>query len=83
MGGYHCEIPWKATIRYTSVPSRAKDQKEFEQQLRAAYAIPSIYDGMVEKGYAQQVCAILAKDDLSTEDLEQLLHFGQELWEPY
>ncbi len=83
MGGFHCEIPWKATVRFTSISSRPKDRKDQEQQLRAAYAIQSIYDGMVEKGFAQQVCAILAKDGLTAEDLQQLLHFGKELWESY
>lgn len=73
MGGIVCAIPWRAIVRYTSVPPQRDDQKKLEAQLRQAFAVPSIYEAVAAEGKGPEVCNILEKSKLTAVDLERLL----------
>lgn len=83
MGGSHCEIPWKAAVRSTDVPTRKGDQHELEAQLRQAFQSTDVIKGVVERGHDEEVCLILSKEDLTPQDLSRLLAIGKSLWANY
>jgi len=83
MGGSACEIPWKATVRFTAVPSRKREVEELEVQLRQVYAVPSVYEQVSEKDLGAEVCAILSKENLAVHDLGRLLEIGRSIWADY
>ena len=78
MGGLACLVPWRAIVEYDGIPSSHKEQKELEEQMREALAVPSVYDSTVERGVAQEVCNLLAKPrPLSLTDLTRLYELAE------
>lgn len=84
-----CEVPWKATVRFADVPTDPNEQAQMEEQIRRAYAIPTIYEHFkARKGdagaVAAKICATFAKGGvLSPADLDFLNDQGRSLFEPY
>ena len=78
-----CEIPWKARVRFVTVPTDPKQQAIMEAQLREAYMVPSIYDPISWGPKGATVCAIFAKDKLTPADLDVLNDTGRALFAPY
>lgn len=80
MGGLVCRVPWRALVRFETVPAHADDQRKLEAELRQAFSVPSIYEAVVEKGLGEQVCAVLANKHLSVTDLTALLNAGDAIY---
>ena len=84
-----CEVPWKATVKFADVPTDPVLQSQMEEQIRRAYAIPTIYEHFkTRKGgadsVAAKICATFAKGGkLSPADLDFLNDQGRSLFEPY
>jgi hypothetical protein len=79
-----CEIPWKAVVKFTEVPTtiNAAQQTVMESQLRHAYTITEIIHGVAELGKGKEVCLTLSKATLSRDDLDFLNDAGRALFDP-
>ena len=78
-----CEVPWKATVRFATVPSDPHQQAQMEAQIRQAYTVPAIYNPLGWGPNGTKICAIFAQDTLSVADLEFLNEQGRSLFTPY
>lgn len=84
-----CEVPWKATVKFADVPTDTAQQSAMEEQIRRAYAIPTIYQHFPVKKenpdpIALKICTTFAKGaPLSPADLDFLNDQGRSLFEPY
>jgi hypothetical protein len=78
-----CEIPWKAIVRFTTVPTDQKQQEQMEAQIRQAYTVPSIYNPLAWGANGKKICAIFAQDKLSVDDLDFLNEQGRSLFTVY
>jgi hypothetical protein len=78
-----CEIPWKAIVRSTAVPTDAKQMAVFETQIRQAFTVPSIYEPLGWGDSGAKICATFAKPILSPADLAFLNDMGRSLFETY
>ena len=79
------EIPWKAAVKYVTVPTDPKQQAIMESQIRQAYTVPAIYEplGSVANPTSAKICATFAKEKLTAEDLDFLNDQGRSLFTPY
>ncbi len=77
------EIPWKATVRFVTVPTDPKEQAVMEEQIRAAYRVPDIYTPLGFGPTGTQICKTFAKEKLTAADLDFLNDQGRSLFAPY
>lgn len=77
------EIPWKAIVRSVAVPTDPKQLAVFENQIRQAYTVPSIYEPLGYGPSGAQICATFAKEKLTPADLDFLNDQGRSLFTTY
>lgn len=82
MGGIVCAIHRNAVLRFQVVPTKPKDTKEFDQQIRQLLNVTTIANAVDEVSYqlAHEVCDILAKPEFSTADRAKLLEVVDNLY---
>ncbi len=81
MGGIVCAIPRQAILRFHSVPTARRDEKEFDEQIRDLYANPTIANAVAtETQRAKDVCDILGKESFSDADRVVLLEVVESLY---
>ena len=81
-----CEIPWKAVVRFEDVPANPTPHQmaTMEEQLRHAYTITEVINGVAFGTHGAEVCATLAKQSvhLTQPDLVLLNRAGRALFDP-
>ncbi len=77
------EIPWKAAVRFVSVPTDPKEQALMETQIRKAYTVPAIYEPLGWGPMGAKICATFAKEKLNATDLDFLNDQGRSLFTSY
>lgn len=78
-----CEIVWKATVRFVTVPTDSKQQAVMEEQIRRAYTVPTIYNPLAWGANGAKICATFAKTQLTAQDLDFLNDQGRSLFTTY
>lgn len=82
MGGIVCAIPRQAVLRFESVPTSHKDQREFDEQIRTLFANPVIANAVgIESPRAQEACDILASEHFTQSDRVALFEIVESLYE--
>jgi hypothetical protein len=75
MGGGGCILIIHAIVRYKTVPTGHDQRRELEAQLRKCYSNPTIAAAVeVDEEKTEHLWTILAKEHLTVEDLDELLH---------
>lgn len=80
------EIPWKAAVKFETVPTDPKQQAVMEAQIRQAYQVPAIYEPLGWGPMGAKICATFKKAQtapMTKEDLDFLNDQGRSLFTPY
>lgn len=77
-----CRIGRNAVLQYASIPTEPKELNDFDQQLRACYALPYIVTEIALLGpsMAKQCCEYLWNYPLTAEGREFLYGTLENLW---
>lgn len=82
MGGVACALPRHALLRFETVPTSHKDQREFDEQIRQVYANPLVAVAVAdETTHGEEVYHLLAKEQFTQADRQTLLDIVESLYE--
>lgn len=81
MGGYACQIPHLAILRFDGIPTDQTQLPVFDEQLRKCFAQSNIVDGIVNAQTAQAVCNILKYQSWTSAQRSALYGYLEDLYE--